>query len=285
MLFKFGVRLGMSALALGLSLVTGATYAQDAKKVIKAATITNYPPYTFKDTKSGELMGFEHDLFNAMAKKVGATVKWSEFSFADLASFAPLKTGRVDIYGGAAMTDTPERRENGVSMIDYVYEPLVFFTLKTNSDQFGASDALCGKRVGSSRGSTVQTALINRWSEENCLKNGQPAVVVVPSENTPAAISMLKQGRVDAANTGGGSLSHLNEGDIFITLGKPMHKNMYGMAYLNGSKDLGEALKKALDELIADGTYAQLLQKWGLPLEDSSIGQTSSINAGQSLPK
>ncbi|MFB6453396.1 transporter substrate-binding domain-containing protein [Bradyrhizobium tunisiense] len=79
------------------------------KKVINAATLAYYPPFEFKDPKSNELTGFDHDLFEAMAKKLGAEVKWSEFSFADLVSFAPLKTGRVDIYASGAMTDTPER--------------------------------------------------------------------------------------------------------------------------------------------------------------------------------
>lgn len=97
---------------------------------------------------------------------------------------------------------------------------------------------------------------------------------------------MMKQGRVDASVNGAGSLSNSNKvgGNLYITIGKPLDKSIYGMAFLNQSKELGEALKKALDELIADGTYAKLLQKWGLP-DDSSIGQASSINAGWSLPQ
>lgn len=102
MSWKIALRLVMSGLALALwpSLVAVRAHAQDAPKVINAGIHTIYPPFEFKDPKSGELMGFDHDLLEAMAKRVGATVNWSEFSFADLTSFAPLKTGRVDIYGG-----------------------------------------------------------------------------------------------------------------------------------------------------------------------------------------
>lgn len=98
---------------------------------------------------------------------------------------------------------------------------------------------------------------------------------------------MLKQGRVSAFVNGGGALANLNEveGNMFSSVGKPLNKNMYGMAFLNENMKFGEALKKALDELIADGTYVRLMHKWGLPVEDSTIGQTSSINAGWSLPK
>ncbi|MFB6453362.1 transporter substrate-binding domain-containing protein [Bradyrhizobium tunisiense] len=285
MLFKFRVRLGVTALALGATLVTGAAYAQDAKKIINAANIINYPPYSFKDLKSGAMKGFDIDLFEAMAKKAGATVSWSEFSYADLLSFAPLKTGRVDIYGGSSMPDTPERRENGVSFIDYLYEPLVLFTLKASEDQFKGPYALCGKRVAFSRSNVTTSALLNNLSEENCARTGKPAVVQVTSDSTPAAVLMLKQAGVDAAVSGATSVANFNKegGNIYVAFGKPLNKSMYGMAFLNQKKELGEALKKALDELIADGTYVQLLQKWELP-EGSSIEQ-ASINAGRSMGK
>ncbi|UQR61554.1 transporter substrate-binding domain-containing protein [Bradyrhizobium sp. C-145] len=278
----------LSGLPLAATLVIGTVHAHDVNKVINAAHIsTYYPPLEFKDPKSGELVGFAIDLFEAMAKKVGAKVNWSGSSFAELTSFAPLKTGRVDIYASGAMTDTPERRENGVSFLDFVYEPYFFFTLKANADQFKSPDGLCGKRVATTRSSTMTTGLVNKWSEETCAKAGKPAVVQVGATGSAEEELMLKQGRVDAAVAGVGPISHANqlEGNTYITLGRPLNKNMYGMAFLNEKKELGEALKKALDELIADGTYVKLLQKWGLPVDDSSIGSTSSINAGPTLPK
>ncbi|MFB6453543.1 transporter substrate-binding domain-containing protein [Bradyrhizobium tunisiense] len=285
MSLKIAVRLVMSGVALAASLATGTACAQDAQKVINGATITSYPPFEFKDPKSNELTGFDHDLFEAMAKKVGAKVKWHEFSFADLTSFSPLKTGRVDIYASGGMLDTPERREHGVSFIDYVYDSFVFFTLSANADQFKTPDALCGKRVAISRVQVM--ASLNKWSEENCTSAGKPALVWVVNENLPAMELSLKQGRADASVNGAGSLANSNKerANIYMTIGKPLSKNIYGMAFLNENKDLGEALKKALDELIVDGTYAQLLQKWGMAVELSSIGQTSSINAGWSLSK
>lgn len=286
MSLKIVVRFVMGGLVLAASLANGTAYAQPTKKVINAATIAYYPPFEFKEPKSGELMGLDHDLFEAMAKKAGAKVNWTEFSFADLTSFAPLKTGRVDIYASGAMTDTPERRENGVSFLDYVYESSFFVTLSANADQFKNPEALCGRNVATTRASlTLSTPVVDKWSEDNCTKAGRPAVVLVGTSGTPESSLSLKQGRVSAFINGSGSTVNLNkeESNIYLTVGKPLRKSMYGMAFLNENKDLGEALKKALDELIADGTYAQLLQKWGLPVEDSSIGQTSSINAGPSL--
>lgn len=285
MLLKTAIRLGMCALPICASLAATAVYAEDAKKVINAATVTYYAPFEFKDPKSGELMGFDNELFKAMAGKVGAKANFVEFNWTELATFAPLKTGRVDIYGAGVFGDSPERRANGVSFIDYVYDAYFFYTLGANADQFKSPDALCGKRVANSRSSTVMTGAVDRWSEENCTKAGKPSVIQVGVASTPEQQLALKQGRVDAGFTGGAALSWTNkaEATAYATVGKPVMKLMYGMAFSNKDKELGESLKKALDELIADGTYVQLLNKWGLPVEYSSIGQTSSINAGPGL--
>ncbi|MGY3146504.1 ABC-type amino acid transport substrate-binding protein [Bradyrhizobium sp. USDA 3397] len=94
---------------------------------------------------------------------------------------------------------------------------------------------------------------------------------------------MLKQGRVDAGYTGVGSLvqSKRSGGDQYKALGKPLAKLMYGYTYLEKNSEPVKALQKALNELIADGSYLKLIEKWGLPVEDSSIGKCASINAGQ----
>lgn len=133
----------------------------------------------------------------------------------------------------------------------------------------------------------MKAGLVKQWSEQNCAKATRPEVVLVSADSAAAGALMSKRGRVSAFVDGGGALANLNEveGNIFISVGKPLNKNMYGIVFLNENVKLGEALKKALDELIADGTYVQLMHKWGLPVEDSTIGQASSINAGWSLPR
>lgn len=282
MTFKIRVRIIMGALAIASSLVGGAASAESAKKIIDAAISPIYPPFEFKDPASNQLTGFDYDLLNAIAEKAGMTVNWVETAYEQLGSFAPLKTKRVDIYG-SAMSDTPERRKTGVSFIDYAYEPWYFYTLKANADKFRSLDALCGKRIATTRSSTMQAGLVTKWSEANCTGAGKSAVVLVSSDNTAQSRLMLKQDRVDAGIIGAGALEYSNrvEGTVFMSIGKPLFKNMFGMAFIN--EELGQSLKKALDELIADGGYVKLLHKWDLPVEDSSIGQ-ATINAGPSLP-
>ncbi|WP_342723795.1 transporter substrate-binding domain-containing protein [Bradyrhizobium sp. B097] len=269
-----------SGLLVCTCLMISAADAQESGKVINVGT-GNYAPLEFKDPQTGELTGFNHDLFNAMAKKAGFKVNWIEASYLEQASFAPLKTGRVDIQSGV-MGDTPERREIGVNFIDFMYDPAYFYTLSGKANQFVDAAVLCGKRVANVRGSKMMTTAVDHWSEENCTKAGRPAVIQVDVASTGEEKLMLKQGRVDAAFT---AVSALVQGaqagdDAYKALGTPLSKFTYGFPFLEKNREVAETLKKALDELIADGTYAQLMNKWGLP-DDCSIGKVASINAGK----
>lgn len=196
---------------------------------------------------------------------------------------APLKTKRVDIYAVTPFNDIPRRRELGVSFVDFAYEARYFFALSTNANQFKSPQGLCGKRVAvprSSKGHGMHLT-IERWSHDNCTKAGNPAVVLVYSESIATILLEMKQGRVDASVNSGGSLDYQNqtEGNAYIKIGNPLYKPMGGLAFLNENMQLGLALKNALDGLIADGTYVQLLRKWKISVDDTAIGE-ASINAG-----
>lgn len=260
-----------SALATAWGFAADCAHAQSAKKVINVTTITNYPQFEFKDA-SGKLVGLDIDIFNAMAAKMGAEVNWIESSFDQLISFAPIKTKRADVII-AAMTDTPERRANA-SFLDYVYVNQVLFTLRTNIDRFPNMEAVCGKSVAASRTSVVEMGAVEKWSEENCTKASKPAINLVPGEGTPQNRLMVKQGRVEAALTSDATIAYQNmlEGNQYVTFGKPLVKTMYGIGFLKDDPQFGDALKKALAAIIADGTYGQLLRKWNLT-DASSIQQ------------
>lgn len=270
------LRLTMSVLAVAFSFVAAAAFAQDKKKIINAQTITTYPPFSFKDPASNKLTGFDIDTLTAIAAKMGAEVNWIEASFDQLISFSALKTKRADMTG-SGMGDLPERRAT-VNFLDYVYELQMVYTLRTNADQFKNVDALCGKRVAVTRSAAVLADLVAKMSEENCAKAGKPAVIVMGSDNSGQSQQMLNQGRVDAAVTGGASLAYQNtlESDRYVTIGKPLIKTPYGMAFLKDNSEFGQELKKGLAAIIADGTYDQLLRKWHMP--DGSSIEHAMIN-------
>ncbi|OWO89817.1 hypothetical protein B5E41_29735 [Rhizobium esperanzae] len=272
-------RLVVSAVTAASCLFALNVWAGGEEVVLKAATITYYPPFSYKDEKTNELAGFDHDLAEAIAAKMGAKIEWAEFTYAQLLSLAPLKTGRVDFYG-TAVTDRKDRREGGLNFVDYVYEPFVFFTLRENANKYGDPMQLCGESVATTRGDPTQADRVKTWSDANCVKNGKAAINVAFGENSANNLLLLKQGRVAGAVNGAGTLAVANQKDSnkYLVVGQPLSRNMYGMGFLSENTELGEKLKDALQTLIEEGTYDRLLEKWNLP-ESSHIGK-AEINAG-----
>lgn len=166
-------RFAISALAVAFSVAPARAQTPISKGIIAAATITTYPPFEFKDQVFGKLTGFDIDIAEAVAAKLGAKISWTESSFAQLISFNEIKTRRVDmIISGIA--DTPERRES-VSFVDYAYDPQMFFTLRAQAERIPNLDALCGKRVAVTRSGAVMMEGAVKMNEEVCAKSGKRA--------------------------------------------------------------------------------------------------------------
>src|SRR5580765_4982347 len=138
------------AIALLASAVATAAVAQDVPDRIKkagkivAATQPNYAPISYKDPATNQLMGFDVELGEAIAKELGVKVEWQETAFAQMIS--SLVTGRVDIVM-AGMSDLPGRREQ-VDFVDYLRSGAQFYTSQANAATIKTPADLCGKKVG-----------------------------------------------------------------------------------------------------------------------------------------
>ena len=258
--------LAVGAFAVAVS--QAASVAQGTKTVINAATVPKYPPFEFKDPASGKLIGFDVDIVDAIAGKMGIKVKWIDSSFDQLIS--SIETKRADIMV-AGMADTPERRAS-VSFLDYLHANSVFFTLRANAARFPDINALCGKRVATAR-RTIWPAAIEKWSDDHCTAAGKPAVIVVGTDGSPDTRLQLNQGRADAAVQGAETIPYQNtiEGNRYVILGKPFLIQQMGLGFARDDSQFGQKLKQALAALMADGTYKELLRKWDLM--DSAIEQ------------
>ncbi|MEO3790621.1 ABC transporter substrate-binding protein [Nonomuraea sp. B10E15] len=216
--------------------------------------VPNYPPLEFKDPSTNQLTGFDIDLGNAIGKQLGVTVKWQETSFEQLQS--AVTTGRIDMIL-SGMSDLPERRET-LDLVGYLSSGAQFFSTSEVADP----KSLCGKAVGASR-RTSFPGEIKKWSKENC--SGKP-IKVVGTEGSADARTQLTQGRVDAAVQGSETLPYISQQDPgkFHLIGEPFTEVNQAMGFAKQDPRLRDAVVKALRALQQDGTYASLLDKWGL---------------------
>ena len=239
---------------------------------IRVAIVPNYPPMEFRDPATNTLTGFDVELGEALARKLGVKIIWQETSFDQM--MPAIATGRVDaILSG--MTDLASRQDTA-TFVDYLRNGPRFFTRQSRAAEFKDMTAVCGKRVGASRRTSFPKH-IAAWSDAHC---GGDAIQFVGTEGSADARTQLKQGRLDAAVQGGETLPYMMELEpgAYIPIGDVFDVQFTGLALSVKEKALQQAVVEALDALIADGSYRALLAKW--KLTDYGV-EKATINAGQ----
>ncbi len=257
--------LPLLAAVIGAALASAGTCAAELPAPIRAAGTfrlsinSTYAPMEYRDPADNELKGLDVDLAAALAKRLGVGIAWTDVPFDQL--IPSLQTGRTDfIISG--FSDRASRREV-MDFVDYLATGPQFFVLTDNPAQTPAE--LCGKRVGTVR-STSFPAEVEKWSQANCQGSGKAPIQYMPGENSIDVRNQLKQGRVDAAVQGSETLPYAqsNEPGRYRLLGEPFAVGYQGIAFRKDAGPLREAVTGALEAIIADGSYAAILAKWGL---------------------
>lgn len=272
------------SMALALSALLAASVSATAQEVparikeagkLVIATMPNYPPITFKDPATNELQGFDIDLGESIAKGLGVKAQWDEIAFAQM--LPSLQTGRVDMVL-AGMSDTVARQETA-DFVDYLKSGAQFYTSTALAAEIKTPEDLCGKSVGASR-STNWPAQITEWSAANCVAKGKPAITVVGTEGSSDARNQIKTGRLQGAAQGNETLPYNQklEPNTYVALGEPFSESIAGIPFLKTDPALRDAVKAVLEKMHQDGTYDQLLAKYGL---DANKLPAITINQGK----
>ena len=217
---------------------------KDGKIVM--ATEGAFPPFNL--FKGPTLTGFEVDIGEALAKKLGVKVEWRALSFDAL--LAGLRQDRWDLVI-ASFGITPER-SRAVTFTDPHYCSGGIVVAKDPSIR--TAKDLVGKVVAVQTGSTY-------------LENVQKLQGVKEVKNFPKdtdARSALVNGRVDAWVTDKFVAKAALETDpgAGLKAGDFVFVERIASAVKKGNTSLQEAVNKALAELMADGTYAAISKKW-----------------------
>lgn len=266
------------SMTLALLLAASAAHAEDVPKdirdrgVLRLAVSASYAPMEFVDATTGELAGVDIDLGNALGEKLGLKVEWTNTPFAQL--ITALNSGRIDfILSG--MKDTAARRET-MDFVNYMSSGEQFL-VSEGSDMTKMLD-LCGRQVGASR-STTYGETVEAWSAANCDPAGRPPLTFAPAASAIDARSQMQQGRIDAVIQGNETLPHTLkvEPGLYRIFGEPITFGLQGIAFRKPDTQLRDAVFEALTEIMEDGTYAEILSKYGL---SSNALDKPTINAG-----
>jgi polar amino acid transport system substrate-binding protein len=253
---------------------------QDAG-VIRVGTDASYAP--MEQTENGAIVGIDPDIGAALSKQLGVKFSFTNGKFDGL--ITSLYSGREDIVM-SAMSDTKDRQQgigsdgkksgHGVDFVDYYTSGSSLLVKKGNPKGVKTLADLCGRTVAVQRGTIYEIAFDKQKTA--CGAKG----LTVESFDTDAEA----QTRVRA----GGAVADLNDtpvaayiaqksggGKDFTIAGSPADAGPFGIALDKGNAQLRDALKAAMDAIIADGTYTKVLQKWNAT--SGAISQ-AAINGG-----
>lgn len=272
----------ISALATGAALLLGLSAQLQAQtlpdriaesKTVQVALNSGYPPLEMKDETTGEFKGFDIDLAAAMAKVLGVKIVYQDGAFEQMTP--SLQSGRVDMIM-SGFYDTPKRREF-FTFIDYLVAGAQFYTLESLKELQSPND-LCGKTITTSRGTSYPDT-VKAFSDKACVAEGKPPIEVIVDTDLAQQLTNLKTGRAVAAVQGLEAVPTIvqTEPGTYRPLGEHFSSALMGMAFRKDDTQLRDAFQAALKQVIADGTYDELIKKWKL---DLSVYKDATIDAG-----
>ncbi|SFC87322.1 cystine transport system substrate-binding protein [Nocardioides terrae] len=217
--------------------------------VLTVGTEGTYRPFSFHENGTGPLTGFDVEIARAVGEKLGVKVDFVETQWD--AIFAGLDSARFDVIGNQVSIN-PEREARYAFSTPYTVSPGVVVTKKDDDSISSFADL---------KGKTTAQSLTSNWYE--LAKNA--GAKVEPIEGWAQAVALLKQGRVDA--TVNDNLTFLDwqktEKDDSLKIAATTDDVSHNaFAFRKGSDDLVAAVDKALADLAADGTLAQISQKY-----------------------
>jgi polar amino acid transport system substrate-binding protein len=238
---------------------SGGATASGGVQLVNSGTLTvcthfSYKPFEFKDA-SGKPVGFDIDLTDLAAKKLGVTTTYVDIEFAQITSGAVFAAKKCDLAMGAITIN--DKRKQAVSFSDNYFSASQALLTKKASGINDLPD-MKGKKLGVQTDTTGQA-----YAEKNKDANGFEVIVF---DDLPTELTGLQSGRVDAAVNDNGPLLDFSKSNPDFTVVKEFNTGeQYGFV---GQKNNANATKlmgvfnDALSAAIKDGTYAKIYKTW-----------------------
>jgi len=241
--------------------------AEIAKRgTLKVGTDPTYAPNEFKDDND-KIVGFDIDLFDAVSKKLGLKAEYKGSIFDNI--IPGVQGGSYDV-GVSSFTDNAQR-EQVVDLVTYLSAGTQWARAAGGEV---TPDKACGHKVAVQTG-TVQVDDVTARSKA-CTSAGDKAIDILQFDDQGAASNAVVVGQADAVLADSPIVAYaVQQSDKKLELvGDVYDAAPYGYVVAKGSP-LGKALQGAVQSLIDDGTYADILKKW---LLEGGAVDTSKIN-------
>lgn len=228
----------------------GMTLIEDGKLTVVAEL--GFAPFEYMDEKTGEPVGFDVDVINAVAEKMGLTASYLPNQKFDTLVPIIKQGGKADV-SIAAITITDERMESVDFSEPYLDSNQAIVVAKGSSEtEETLNDA--SKQVVCQGGTTG-----DEWIGENL-----PDAVRVPVDDVTAALTGVQTGLYQAMVVDLPVASYMlaqSFSDLQIVKEIPTGEQ-YGIAVSKDNPELTQVVNKALEDMKSDGTMKEIETKW-----------------------
>lgn len=253
----------LAAIALTGSLMAGCSSTPSSNStggvtLVAPGTLTvctnpPFKPMEFVDD-SGTVVGFDLDLMQLVATKLGDKMNVVQTDFSQITSGAVFASQKCDI--GASSITITDARKNALTFSNPYFAATQALAVKSDSGINGLAD-LKGKNLAVETDTTGAD-----YANANAAQYGYSVVVF---DDGGTALNAILSGRADAClidNAIAYDFVNSNSGTQVVT--EFQTGETYGFAMMNN--DNGKALADTVNQVLAtassDGTYLTLYKKW-----------------------
>lgn len=220
-------------------------------------TNPQYAPAEFLDTDGQTPIGYDIDIINAVGAVLGLDI---EIQAAEFASIIPALGSKYDA-GISSFTITAER-EAQTNMVSYFNAGEAFAVAKGNPLGIDPDD-ICGRTVAVQTG-TVEDSGADTISAQ-CTTDGKKALQILRFASQSDATNNLIGGKADLMYADGPIVAFAvaQTGGQVEQLGEQFNSAPQGIVTAKADVQLAEAIQKAVQKLMDDGTMTDILTPWG----------------------
>jgi polar amino acid transport system substrate-binding protein len=233
------------------------------KGMTMTVAVTVFSPFELYDSNNN-LGGADIDLYQELGRVLGVTFTPKVVDFDGIVP--GLESGR---YQAASPLGDFVERQQVIDLVDYSQGSSSLLVSGKGSYRPTNVSDLCGHTIGIEKGSAEVgvTGTLN----DRCAAGGKPAIDLRLYPNVSAADLAVQSGRVDGVLTDSAPNGYTAEQSGGLFANAPLAGGSdiagwgatFGIAVAKNSP-LAQPLEQALKELIANGTYDRIYQKWGI---------------------
>jgi polar amino acid transport system substrate-binding protein len=224
---------------------------------ITVGTDATYAPNEFLAADGKTVIGFDVDLFDAVAAKLGLKATYVPTPFGSI--IPGISSGKYEI--GVSSFTINSDREKQTNMVSYFSAGTLWGTKRGNPAHVDPNDA-CGAKVAVQK-ATVQADDVTARSEK-CTSAGKPAIQIDQYQGQDQATAAVVSGKDQAMLADSPVIAYATiqtKGQLQL-LGKVYDSAPYGMVVAKKDTAFAGAVRDAVSSLMADGTYKKVLDSW-----------------------